>query len=83
MVLRHAGTLVIDGGRPLPAMVAETVRNLTEISPTVYFNVPKGYESLLPYLRDDRGVAGQVLWPAACDVLRRRRAVALCLEQSR
>src|SRR4029079_5392238 len=40
MVLRHAGTLVIDGGRPLPAMVAETVRNLTEISPTVYFNVP-------------------------------------------
>ena len=37
MVLRHAGTLVIDGGRPLPAMVGETVRNLTEISPTIYF----------------------------------------------
>jgi feruloyl-CoA synthase len=29
------------------------VRNLREISPTVYFNVPKGYESLLPFLRDD------------------------------
>jgi feruloyl-CoA synthase len=30
------------------------VRNLREVSPTVYFNVPKGYETLLPYLRDDR-----------------------------
>jgi len=55
MVLRHAGTLVIDGGRPLPAMVGETVRNLTEISPTMYFNVPAGYAALLPYLeRDER-----------------------------
>ena len=35
--------------------IEETVRNLREISPTVYFNVPKGYESLLPYLRDDQG----------------------------
>jgi feruloyl-CoA synthase len=54
MVLRHAGTLVIDGGRPLPTMVGETVRNLTEISPTIYFNVPAGYAALLPFLeRDD------------------------------
>jgi feruloyl-CoA synthase len=27
------------------------VRNLREISPTVYFNVPKGFEALIPYLR--------------------------------
>jgi feruloyl-CoA synthase len=54
MVLRHAGTLYIDGGRPLPALVDETVGNLTEISPTVYFNVPAGYAMLLPRLeRDD------------------------------
>jgi feruloyl-CoA synthase len=54
LVLRHAGTMVIDGGRPLPAMVGETVRNLTEISPTIYFNVPAGYAALLPQLeRDD------------------------------
>ena len=57
MVLRHAGTLVIDGGRPLPAMVGETVRNLTEISPTVYFNVPAGYAALLPHLERDEALA--------------------------
>jgi feruloyl-CoA synthase len=57
MVLRHAGTLVIDGGRPLPAMVGETVRNLTEISPTLYFNVPAGYAALLPYLERDEAFA--------------------------
>jgi len=57
MVLRKAGTLVIDGGRPLPAMVGETVRNLTEISPTVYFNVPAGYAALLPHLERDENFA--------------------------
>src|SRR5947209_19004891 len=40
----------------MPGGIDETVRNLREISPTVYFNVPKGYESLLPYLRDDKAL---------------------------
>jgi feruloyl-CoA synthase len=57
MVLRHAGTLYIDGGRPLPSMVAETVRNLGEISATVYFNVPAGYAALLPHLERDEAFA--------------------------
>jgi feruloyl-CoA synthase len=57
MVLRHAGTLHIDGGRPLPALVDETIRNLTEISPTVYFNVPAGYAMLLPRLERDEAFA--------------------------
>ena len=57
LVLRHAGTMVIDGGRPLPAMVGETVRNLTEISPTIYFNVPAGYAALLPHLERDENFA--------------------------
>jgi feruloyl-CoA synthase len=57
MVLRHAGTLVIDGGRPLPNLVAETARNLTEISPTIYFNVPAGYAALLPHLERDEALA--------------------------
>jgi feruloyl-CoA synthase len=57
MVLRHAGTLVIDGGRPLPAMVGETVRNLTEHPPTIYFNVPAGYAALLPHLERDETFA--------------------------
>jgi feruloyl-CoA synthase len=45
--------MFLDEGKPMPGGIEETVRNLREISPTVYFNVPKGYESLLPYLRDD------------------------------
>ena len=57
MVMRHAGTLVIDGGRPLPSMVGETVRNLTEIPPTIYFNVPAGYAALLPHLERDAHLA--------------------------
>ena len=57
MVLRHAGTMAIDGGRPLPAMVGETVRNLSEISPTIYFNVPAGYAALLPHLELDEAFA--------------------------
>ena len=57
MVLRNAGTLYIDNGRPLPNLVGETVRNLTEISPTVYFNVPAGYAALLPHLESDENFA--------------------------
>lgn len=57
LVLRHAGTLYIDGGRPLPAMIGETVRNLTEISPTIYFNVPAGYAGLLPQLESNEAFA--------------------------
>jgi feruloyl-CoA synthase len=57
MVLRHAGTLYIDGGKPVPALVGETVRNLSEISPTIYFNVPAGYGALLPYLERDETLA--------------------------
>ncbi len=53
LTLYNGGSLYIDEGKPTPAGIAQTVRNLREISPTVYFNVPKGYESLLPYLRDD------------------------------
>ncbi len=57
LVLRQAGTLVIDGGRPLPAMIGESVRNLTEISPTIYFNVPAGYAGLLPHLESNEAFA--------------------------
>jgi feruloyl-CoA synthase len=57
LVLRHAGTLHIDGGRPLPAMIGETVKNLSEISPTIYFNVPAGYAGLLPHLESNADFA--------------------------
>jgi feruloyl-CoA synthase len=53
LVLFNGGSIYLDAGKPMPGGIEATVRNLREISPTVYFNVPKGYESLLPYLRDD------------------------------
>ncbi len=46
ITLYNGGTLYIDDGKPTPAGIAETLRNLREISPTVYFNVPKGLEEI-------------------------------------
>jgi feruloyl-CoA synthase len=56
LTLYNGGSMYLDAGKPMPGGIEETVRNLREISPTVYFNVPKGYESLLPYLRDDKAL---------------------------
>jgi feruloyl-CoA synthase len=46
LALYNGGALYIDRGRPIPEAFEETVRNLREIAPTVYFNVPKGFEML-------------------------------------
>jgi feruloyl-CoA synthase len=53
MTVYHGGALYIDEGKPTPGGIAATVKNLREIAPTCYFNVPKGFESLVPYLRAD------------------------------
>ena len=53
LVLRNGGTLYVDGGKPVPGLVETTVKNLAEISPTMYFNVPRGYDLLLPFLEKD------------------------------
>jgi feruloyl-CoA synthase len=53
LVLRNGGTLYIDGGKPIPGLVETTARNLKEVSPTLYFNVPRGYDLLLPFLESD------------------------------
>jgi feruloyl-CoA synthase len=53
IVLYHGGTLYIDEGKPVPGLIEKTVRNLREVGPTIYFNVPRGYEALLPFLRED------------------------------
>jgi feruloyl-CoA synthase len=50
LVLDNGGSLYIDEGKPLPGAIDATVRNLRDVAPTVYFNVPKGFEMLLPYL---------------------------------
>src|SRR5260221_993504 len=56
LTLFNGGSMYLDEGKPMPGGIEETVRNLREISRTVYFNVPKAYESLLPYLRDDKAL---------------------------
>lgn len=53
MVLRNGGTLVIDNGKPVPGLIEMTVRNLKDVSPTMYFNVPRGFDLLLPFLEND------------------------------
>jgi feruloyl-CoA synthase len=54
LVLNNGGSLYIDEGKPLPGGIDVTARNLRDIAPTVYFNVPKGFEMLLPHLEADR-----------------------------
>ncbi len=56
IVLMNGGSYYIDGGRPTPSGIKESVRNLREISPTIYLNVPRGYEALLPYLQQDQAL---------------------------
>lgn len=53
LVLGNGGSLYIDDGKPTPAGIQATLRNLREIAPTVYFNVPKGFEMLAHHLNTD------------------------------
>ena len=57
--LYNGGTLYLDSGKPMPGAFATTIANLREIATTAYFNVPRGYELLLPALRDDERVRRQ------------------------
>jgi feruloyl-CoA synthase len=56
LVLYNGGTLYIDDGRPTPALIGPTLRNLREIAPTVYFNVPKGFEEIALAMRGDEAL---------------------------
>ena len=51
-VLYNGGSFYIDEGRPTPAGMAASVRNLNDVRPNVYLNVPKGFEALIPFLRE-------------------------------
>ena len=53
LVLFNGGSLYIDDGKPTPGGFVTTLRNLREISPTVYFNVPKGFDALAHALQED------------------------------
>jgi feruloyl-CoA synthase len=56
IALRNGGTIYIDGGKPAPGLIETTVRNLRDVAPTLYFNVPRGYDLLLPLLETDAGL---------------------------
>ncbi|MEO6626627.1 MAG: feruloyl-CoA synthase [Burkholderiaceae bacterium] len=53
LTLYTGGTLYIDDGKPVPALIGETLRNLREIAPTVYFNVPTGFEAIASAMHAD------------------------------
>jgi feruloyl-CoA synthase len=53
LMLRNGGTLYIDNGKPAPGLAELTAKNLREISPTMYFNVPRGFDLLMPMLEGD------------------------------
>jgi feruloyl-CoA synthase len=56
LVLRNGGTLIVDSGKPAPGLIETTVRNLREVPSTLHFNVPRGYEMLIPHLERDAGL---------------------------
>ncbi|MDD0838606.1 feruloyl-CoA synthase [Curvibacter sp. HBC61] len=53
LTIYNGGTLYIDDGKPTPALMQETLRNLREIAPTVYFNVPTGFEAIANAMKTD------------------------------
>ncbi len=61
LTLKHGGTLYIDDGKPTAALIAETLRNLREIAPTLYFNVPTGFEMIAQAMKTDAALRKNLL----------------------
>lgn len=57
LVLANGGTLYIDEGKPAPGLIEKTVANLRAVAPNLYFNVPRGFDMLLPFLESDATLA--------------------------
>jgi feruloyl-CoA synthase len=74
IILHNGGTLYIDPGKPTPALFGASLELLRRVSPTIYFNVPKGYELLIPHLEADRAFCRhffrrlKFLWYAAASM---------------
>ena len=73
MMLRNGGTLYIDEGKPVPALLDRTVANLRDVAPTLYFNVPRGYGMLVERLEADPALDAALLQPPEAHLLCRRR----------
>ena len=61
LVLFHGGTMYINDGKPTPALIGETIRNLTEIAPTVYYDVPIGFELLANEMKTNAALRKNLL----------------------
>lgn len=74
LILHNGGTLYIDPGKPLPGRFDASLKLLRRIAPTIYFNVPRGYEILIPHLEADREFSAhffrhiKFLWYAAASM---------------
>jgi feruloyl-CoA synthase len=75
IILHNGGTLYIDPGKPTPAQFGRSLDLLRRVSPTIYFNVPRGYELLIPHLEADRALCKhffdrlKFFWYAAASML--------------
>jgi len=63
ITIYNGGSLYLDEGRPLPGLFDESARNLRDVGPTVYFNVPRGYEELVRAMSRDRALAERFFSP--------------------
>ncbi|HSW17092.1 MAG TPA: feruloyl-CoA synthase [Ramlibacter sp.] len=61
LAVYNGGTLYIDDGKPVPKLIGETLRNLREIAPTVYFNVPTGFEAIANAMKTDEALRKKLL----------------------
>jgi feruloyl-CoA synthase len=59
LVLANGGTLYVDEGKPAPGLIEKTANNLRDIAPTLYFNVPRGFDALLNFLESDDALAAK------------------------
>ena len=56
MILLCGGTFYIDHGNPTPSGVKTTIHNIMEISPTIYFGVPRSYTVLYSHLQQNEAL---------------------------
>lgn len=66
LVLYNGGTLYLDDGKPTPAGIGRTIANLREVSPTIYFNVPRGFEELAAAMADDEALRRSLFARVRC-----------------
>ncbi len=59
-ILSAGGTFYLDDGLPIPGMFERTIRNLKEVSPTTYSNVPAAFATLIPELEKDDELAASL-----------------------